>query len=159
MVGSQAERFPQIAHRVVTAGHAVGSHTYSHLDHHVVTPDQAVADMVRGAEAVGNVVGFEPRLYRAPYGHFSPETVAEARRRGWTCVLWTALGFDWEKSATPRSVAGHVVPDLEAGTIVLLHDARRAKPQDPAPVTGATAILLDEIERRGLRAVAVGDIL
>jgi hypothetical protein len=40
-----------------------------------------------------------------------------------------------------------------------LHDARRAKPMDPEPVTGATAILLEEIERRGLHAVAVGDIL
>jgi peptidoglycan-N-acetylglucosamine deacetylase len=159
MVGAQVQQFPDIARTVATAGQEIGSHTYSHLDHHAIAPEEAVEDMARGAEVIADVVGFEPRLYRAPYGHFTPETVAEARRRGWTCVFWTALGFDWEEDATPRSVADHVLPDIEPGTIVLLHDARRAKPMDPEPVTGASAILLDEIERRGLRAAAVGDIL
>ena len=159
MVGSQAERFPHMARRVVAAGHEVGSHTFSHLDHQAVAPHEAVADMVAGAEAIAGVLGFEPRLYRAPYGHFVPETTAEAERRDWTCVFWSALGFDWEDEATPRSVADRVLADLAPGTIVLLHDARRAKPMDPEPVTGATEILLDEIARRGLRAAAVGDIL
>jgi peptidoglycan/xylan/chitin deacetylase (PgdA/CDA1 family) len=159
MVGAQAETHPELARRVVEAGHEVGSHTYSHLDHHAVPPGEAVADMVAGADAIAGVLGSEPRLYRAPYGHFVPATVAEAERRGWTCVFWSALGFDWEEDATPRSVADGVLADLGPGTIVLLHDARRAKPMDPEPVTGATAILLEEIGRRGLRAAAVGDIL
>ena len=64
------------------------------------TPDEAVADMLAGAEAIADVLGFEPRLYRAPYGHFVPATVAEAERRGWTCVHWSALGEDWDESAT-----------------------------------------------------------
>ena len=148
-----------MARRVVNAGHEVGSHTFSHLDHHAVAPHEAVSDMVAGADAIAGVLGFEPHLYRAPYGHFVPATVEEAERRGWTCIFWSSLGFDWEEEATPRSVADHVLGDLGPGTIVLLHDARRAKPMDPEPVTGATAILLEEIERRGLRAAAVGDIL
>jgi peptidoglycan/xylan/chitin deacetylase (PgdA/CDA1 family) len=149
MVGSQAERYPHIARRVVSAGHEVGSHTFSHLDHHAVAPHEAVSDMVAGAEAIAGVVGFEPQLYRAPYGHFVPETAAEAERRGWRCIFWSALGYDWEVEATPRSVADRVLDDLVPGAIVLLHE----------PVTGATVILLDEIGRRGLRAVPVGDIL
>jgi peptidoglycan-N-acetylglucosamine deacetylase len=159
MVGSEARRFPAVARTVVAAGHEIGSHSFSHLDHRAVAPEEAVADMTRGAEAVEDVLGFEPLLYRAPYGHFIPETVAEAWRRGWTCVHWSALGYDWEEDATSRSVADHVLGDLEAGTIVLLHDSRRAKPMDPEPVTGATAILLDEISRRGLRAARLTDIL
>jgi peptidoglycan-N-acetylglucosamine deacetylase len=159
MVGSQAERFPHIARRVVSAGHEVGSHTFSHLDHHMVAPHEAVSDMVAGAEAIAGVVGFEPQLYRAPYGHFVPETAAEAERRGWKCIFWSALGYDWEEEATPRSVADRVLDDLVPGAIVLLHDSRRAKPMDPEPVTGAVEILLEEIGRRGLRALPVGDIL
>lgn len=159
MVGSQAERFPHIARRVVAAGHEVGSHTFSHLDHHVVAGHEAVSDMVAGAEAIAGVVGFEPQLYRAPYGHFVAETASEAERRGWTCVFWSTLGYDWEEDATPRSVADRVLADLDPGAIALLHDSRRAKPMDPEPVTGATEILLEEIGRRGLQAVPVGDII
>ena len=159
MVGAQAERYPDIARRVVSGGHEVGSHTYAHLDHHEVGGPEAVSDMLDGAGAIASVTGSTPSLYRAPYGHFVPETVAEAARRGWTCVFWSALGRDWEEGATPQSVAERVLADLEPGGIVLLHDARRALPMKPDPVTGATALLLDELGRRGLQALPVSDIL
>ena len=159
MVGSEAERFPDIARRVAAEGHAVGSHTRSHLDHHAIEPGEAVADMLAGSAAVAGVLGFEPSLYRAPYGYFVPATVREATRRGWTCVHWSALGYDWEEEATPRSVADRVLADLKPGAIVLLHDSRRAKPMEPEPVIGATALLLEELERRDLKAMTIGEML
>ena len=159
MVGSQAERHPHVARWIVSAGHEVGSHTFSHLDHYEVAPHEAVSDMVAGAEAIAGVVGFEPQLYRAPYGHFVPETAAEAQRRGWTCVFWSVLANDWEEGETARSVADRVLRGLEPGTIAVLHDSRRAKPMNPEIVTGATAILLEEIDRRGLHAGTVSEIL
>jgi hypothetical protein len=56
-------------------------------------------------------------------------------------------------------VADRILPGLDAGAIVLLHDSRRAKPMRPEPVCEATAILLSEIARRGLRSVPVSDML
>jgi peptidoglycan/xylan/chitin deacetylase (PgdA/CDA1 family) len=158
-VGAQAERFPDLARAVVAAGHEAGFHSMHHLDHEQVSPEEAVADMLAGVEAIASVIGFEPSLYRAPYGHFVPATVAEAQRRGWTCVHWSALGLDWEEDASPRSVADNVIRDLEPGAIVLLHDARRAKPMPPEPVLGGTALVLEELERRGLRSRTVSDIM
>jgi peptidoglycan-N-acetylglucosamine deacetylase len=159
MVGSEVESDPALAREVVSRGHEVGSHSMHHLDHEQVDPREAVADMVAGAQAIAAVLGFEPRLYRAPYGHFITDTVAEAEQRGWTCVHWSALGNDWEEDATGRSVADRILPGLEPGAIVLLHDSRRAKPMNPEPVVGATACLLDELARRELRACPVTDIL
>jgi peptidoglycan/xylan/chitin deacetylase (PgdA/CDA1 family) len=159
MVGSEVQRDPALACEVVAAGHEVGSHSMHHLDHAELSPEQAVADMLDGAKAIAAVLGFEPRLYRAPYGRFVPATLEEAARRDWTCVHWSALGNDWEDDATGMSVAERIVSDLTPGTIVLLHDSRRAKPMNPEPVTGATGLLLDELDRRGLRVRAVGDIL
>lgn len=159
LAGSEVERFPELARRLVAEGHAIGSHTAAHLDHEAVEAEVAVADMLAGVGAIARVLGFEPGLYRAPYGHFVPATLAEADRRGWTCVHWSTLGYDWMEEATPRSVADHVLEGLEPGAIVLLHDSRRAKPKDPEPVIGATAILLQEIEGRGLRAVSLAAML
>jgi peptidoglycan/xylan/chitin deacetylase (PgdA/CDA1 family) len=159
MVGTEVERFPEVARRVVAEGHAVGSHTLSHLDHDAIDPAEAVADMVAGAEAIGRVLGFAPTYYRAPYGYFIEATVAEATRRGWTCVHWSALGYDWEAEATPRSIADRVLSDLRPGAIVLLHDSRRQKAMEPDPMIGATAILLEELGRRGLKPATVGEML
>jgi peptidoglycan-N-acetylglucosamine deacetylase len=159
LVGSEAERDPALAHRLAASGHAVGSHSMHHLDHRAVEPERAVADMLDGAAAVERAVGFEPRLYRAPYGSFVPATVAEATRRGWSCVHWSALGMDWEEGATGQSVAGRILPDLVPGAIVLLHDSRRAKPMSPEPVVEATRILLEEADRRGLQVVSLSAML
>jgi peptidoglycan/xylan/chitin deacetylase (PgdA/CDA1 family) len=159
MVGTEVERFPEVARRAVAEGHAVGSHTLAHLDHDAVGPAEAVADMVAGAKAIERALGFEPTLYRAPYGYFVEATVDEATRRGWTCVHWSALGYDWEEEATPRSVGDRVLADLKPGAIVLLHDSRRAKPMEPEPMIGATVLLLGELERRGLKAVTIDEML
>jgi peptidoglycan/xylan/chitin deacetylase (PgdA/CDA1 family) len=159
MVGSEVARDPQLVRAVVARGHEVGSHSMHHLDHAAVTPEQAVADMLGGAQAIADVLGFEPSLYRAPYGRFTEATLAAARRRGWSCVHWSALGEDWDEAATARSVADRILPGLEPGAIVLLHDSRRAKPMNPEPVTGATALLLEEIAHRGLHARPVSGIM
>ena len=81
-----------------------------HLDHRTVEPERAVADMVDGAAAVERAIGFEPRLYRAPYGSFVPATVDEAGRRGWVCVHWSAIGMDWEEGAT-ASLLGQLLAE------------------------------------------------
>lgn len=159
MVGSEVERDPDTARAVRDAGHDVGSHSMRHLDHEAVTPDEAVADMLGGARAIEEALGVEPRLYRAPYGRFVPATVAEAERRGWTCVHWSTLGMDWLEDATPRSVADNVLRDLRPGGIVLLHDSRRAKAMRPEPVVGGTELLLGELARRGLRSVGLSEML
>jgi peptidoglycan-N-acetylglucosamine deacetylase len=159
MVGSEVRNHPQVGRAVVEAGHEVGSHSMHHLDHETIPPAQAVADMMDGARAIEEALGLEPLLYRAPYGHFVPATEAEATRRGWTCVHWSTLGMDWLEDATPRSVADNVLRDLEPGGIVLLHDSRRAKPMRPEPVVGGTALLLDELARRGLRSVGLSGML
>ena len=116
--------------------------------------------MVGGAEAIAERARLRaPPLPRA----LRPLRAGHAGRgraaAGWTCVHWSALGDDWEDDATGRSVADRILPDLGPGAIVLLHDARRTKPMNPEPVTGATALLLDELARRGLHARSVSDIL
>lgn len=155
MDGRQAEGNPDLAQAVVDAGHEVGSHAMNHT----AAPDAALADMLLGAEALERVVGFMPQLYRAPYGYFVPEAVAEADQRGWKCIAWSAEGRDWEDAETAQSVADRIRPLLVPGAIVLLHDARRDKDMDADRVIGATELILDELARRELRPRTVSGIL
>jgi peptidoglycan/xylan/chitin deacetylase (PgdA/CDA1 family) len=131
----------------------------NHFEHQHAERETAVSDMLEGAAAIERVLGFEPRLYRAPYGHFAPGTLAEAERRGWPCVLWSAEGSDWREGETAAAIAGRILPDLAPGAIVLLHDSRRAHPTDCRPMLGALEALLAEAARRGLAPVSAGELL
>ncbi len=159
-VGEQVENYPDLARELVKAGHEIGGHTMRHLDHHLRT-DQACTDMIEGAATIERLLGVGIRLYRAPYGHFVPETVLEAERRGWTCVLWSTLGEDWHADTSAATIAGRVIADLAPGAIVLLHDAQRYAHErdDCTPTIEASELVLDEAKRRGLEPVTVGELL
>jgi peptidoglycan/xylan/chitin deacetylase (PgdA/CDA1 family) len=159
MVGSQVERDPEQARAVVAAGHEVGSHSMAHLEHQHAPREEAVMDMLDGAATIERALGVEPRLYRAPYGHFAPGPFAEAERRGWTCVLWSAEGSDWRAGEEPQAIFERIALDLSPGAIVLLHDGRREKPIDCEQMLSALGLILDEAERRGLTAATVGELL
>jgi peptidoglycan/xylan/chitin deacetylase (PgdA/CDA1 family) len=159
-VGEQVESYPDLAGKLVKAGHEIGCHTMRHLDHYLQT-DQACTDMIEGAATIERLLGVGIGLYRAPYGHFVPETVLEAERRGWTCVLWTTLGEDWHADESAATIAGRVIADLAPGAIVLLHDAQRYAHErdDCTPTIEASELVLDEAKRRGLAPVTVGELL
>ncbi|HEX2728051.1 MAG TPA: hypothetical protein VHN20_19690, partial [Beijerinckiaceae bacterium] len=99
--------------------------------------------------------GTAPTLYRPPYGIFSPLALAEARRRGWTALLWSAWGRDWPARATAAGIAARATRTVSEGDIVLLHDADHyASPGSWERTAAALPLILEELQRRGLRAVA-----
>jgi peptidoglycan/xylan/chitin deacetylase (PgdA/CDA1 family) len=159
LVGAEVERDPELAHAVRDAGHELGSHSMRHLDHAEAGRREALADMVEGAAAIERALGVEPGLYRAPYGHFVPVTLAEAERRRWTCVLWSASGEDWRDGESGESISERILADLEAGAIVLLHDARHGRPVTCDPMLAALDVVLDHASRCGLEAVTVSELI
>jgi peptidoglycan/xylan/chitin deacetylase (PgdA/CDA1 family) len=159
LVARQVENDPALARRVRDAGHEIGLHSMAHLDHERLEREQAVADVVDGAALIERELDVELRLFRAPYGHFVPGTLAEAERRRWRCVSWSAWGEDWLAGESADSIAARVLVDLGPGAIVLLHDSRREKAVDCARMLTALESILDDAERRGLEPVTVSELL
>jgi peptidoglycan/xylan/chitin deacetylase (PgdA/CDA1 family) len=80
-------------------------------------------DFEHGIAAIADATGVEPRLHRPPYGIYSPASLRMARERGLQPLLWSKWGKDWRKVATPEQIAYRVTDGLEAGDVILLHDA------------------------------------
>jgi peptidoglycan/xylan/chitin deacetylase (PgdA/CDA1 family) len=159
MTGAEARSDPALARAAGAIGHEIGSHTFDHLDHQTVPVEVALGDMLDGAVALERIFGGEPALYRAPYGHFVPETLAEAEARGWTSVGWSVLGRDWLPNETADSVAARVIEKLEPGAIVVLHDGRHGKPADHRAMLAALPVILAAARERGLEPVTVSALL
>ena len=98
----------------------------------------------------------EPVLYRPPYGIFTPAALLLARRRGWEPMLWSRWGRDWRGRITPQKIAQLATTGVLSGDVVLLHDADHYSAKDSWRRTAqALPLVLDELERRGLRGIAV----
>jgi peptidoglycan/xylan/chitin deacetylase (PgdA/CDA1 family) len=123
VVGEQVRREPGIVREVAAAGHRLAVHGDRHVAATFVAPGALRADLDRCAALVAEHGGVAPDRYRPPYGVFSAAALREARRRGWTPLLWSAWGRDWRARATPDAIASRVTRDVRAGDVVLLHDA------------------------------------
>src|SRR5205085_3369004 len=123
LVGEQVERYPTLGAEIVAAGHAVGVHGYRHTLLLRRTPSALRDDLARAADVIGRATGEPPSLYRPPYGVFSPTALRLVRALGWSSFLWSRWGRDWERAATPDSIAARATRNLGAGDVVLLHDA------------------------------------
>jgi peptidoglycan/xylan/chitin deacetylase (PgdA/CDA1 family) len=156
LVGEQMARAPALAREIVAAGHALALHGQRHRCQLRLTPRALDDDYARIADAVGEVTGRAPDVYRPPYGVFSAAGLALVRRRGWRALLWSRWGCDWRGATTAEAIAARATRDLAAGDVVLLHDADTyASAGSWRRTAAALPRVLDAIERAGLRTVPV----
>jgi peptidoglycan/xylan/chitin deacetylase (PgdA/CDA1 family) len=149
LVGEQLEAKPELAREIAGRGHDFQLHGYAHVAHDLLTPEEARADLERGAETFLEVTGAAARFYRPPYGRFSEASYEACLALGLDAVYWSAWGTDWE-TISPERIAELVIPDLAPGSIVLLHDSPRyghrpsARPTAEAlPLIAASVAKLD----------------
>ncbi len=154
LVGEQVVRRPALAAEIVAAGHRVELHCHRHRNMLRLTAAEVLDDAERARAAVEGASGQAVADHRAPYGIYSRTALKAIRGRGWRPVLWSKWGRDWTRRATPASIARRATAGLRGGDIVLLHDADYySAPDSWARTAAALPIILEELERCGLRSV------
>lgn len=93
-VGSVAEKFPQLIHRIVRAGHEVACHSFAHRQVFTLTRAQFFEDTRRAKVAIENAGGTAVIGYRAP--SFSITKDSE-----WAFEVLAELGFTYDSSIFP----------------------------------------------------------
>ena len=134
VLGAEAEKHPGIVRRIVSEGHAVGSHSMSHIDLHKVSTKVAMADIEAGRAAVEQIVGQAVPLFRPPKGHLTVNVGLRLRRGDWRTWLWSVDSLDWKLDATGASVLD-ATRMAAPGDVIVMHDTV------PAAVEGVALVL------------------
>ncbi len=124
VIGRSAERFPGIVRREVALGMQVGNHSYSHpyLRPFGRRPrSQIVEEIARGADVL-TPLGARPTVFRPPGGSYSDTVLEVGRSLGERVVLWSVDPEDWRSDRTAKDITHRVLENVEAGSIVVLHD-------------------------------------
>ena len=154
--GEQVERNPELVREIAAAGHELGLHGYRHQTRRQWSNGLLAADTRRALDAVTAAAGVEPRLYRPPHGVFSLAGLRLIRALELQPLLWSKWGRDWERRATPETITARVTGGLEAGDVVLLHDADHYSAHGSWRATAAAiGLIADRIAAAGLRTASV----
>jgi peptidoglycan/xylan/chitin deacetylase (PgdA/CDA1 family) len=156
LAGEQVVRRPALAAEIVAAGHRVELHCYRHRNLLRLRVRELLEDAERARAVIEEATGQTIADYRPPYGIFSAATLRAVRRRGWRPVLWSRWGKDWARRATAESIARRSSSGIQAGDIVLLHDADYYSARGSWVRTAAALpLILTELESRGLKTVSL----
>ncbi len=156
LVGEQVDRDRALAAEIAAAGHSIAVHAYRHRNMQRLTPARFAEDLDRGLSTIAEATGTEPRLYRPPFGIFTPPGPGIVRGRGLDPLLWSKWGHDWRGRATAASITNEVTEHLRGGDVLLLHDADHYNARDSWRATAeAVPQILDRIEAAGLRTIAL----
>jgi len=148
-IGSQARRYPTLVRRASAEGHEIANHTLDHRHPWTMSATAARRQVRDGAVALADILGYAPRLYRAPHGRRRACMVEEAMTCGETPVHWNLSAVDWGPLGTSQRIARRL-QRVRANDVVLMHDGcnRHNRPGD---LLRALPGFLDELRRRQLQ--------
>lgn len=108
---------------IVRRGHGIGNHSHSHPQawFWALGPRRMAREIGDAQQALADITGQAPRLYRSVVGMTNPFVAAALREHGLTRVAWSARGFDGVR-CEPDTTVARIVRSLDPGAIVLLHE-------------------------------------
>ena len=119
MVGDNVRRHPEVFQKVLDEGHAVGNHTFHHLQGLYTSRDAYLRDVMLADKLISSP------LFRPPHGHMR-EMQYLTLSRSFKCVMWDVVTRDYNASLTPDYVLGVVQRLSRDGSIVVFHDSLKA---------------------------------
>jgi peptidoglycan/xylan/chitin deacetylase (PgdA/CDA1 family) len=154
LLGTNVDADPASARAVAEAGHAIGSHAYTHRSMVLQTRAEVERQLARADAAIRKATGVRPAFFRPPYGAENDATLAASKALGYVAVEWSVSSKDWDRPGVDVIVE-NVLSQIHNGAIVLMHDGGGDRSQTVA----AVARLIPELRRRGYRLVTVPELL
>ncbi|MEH7118410.1 polysaccharide deacetylase family protein [Neobacillus vireti] len=148
--GNWTKKNPELAKMIVSAGHEVGNHSYSHPDMSKLTAAKAREQMMKTNEIIEAATGEKCVWFAPPSGSYRDETVKIANELNMKTVMWTVDTVDWRKPS-PDVLINRVLSKIDKGSMVLMH---------PTESTAKSLErLIISIEKKNLRIGTVSDLM
>ncbi len=119
-IGENVKQNPAIYKRIIDENHAVGNHTYNHLNGWKSEHDQYVNDVKDCAELVSST------LFRPPYGRIGFQQIQDLKKH-YKIIMWDVLSGDFDTEIDAEKCIKNVLDNVSSGSIIVFHDSLKAK--------------------------------
>lgn len=140
MIGRNVEANPGVARDVAAAGHMIINHTWDHADLAPMRPGQVRDEIERATDMIHAATDQRPRMFRAPYGLWSPLLLGLCQAAGLRPLDWSVDPKDWARPGVARIVR-NILTHTRSGSIILEHDGGG----DRAETVAALAIVIPRL--------------
>lgn len=126
-IGNNIDKHPETFKEIIAAGHAVGNHTYNHLNGWDTDLAMYIANTEYCAKAIQKHMPEGTKLFRPPYGKISSDKANALRLKGYKLIMWDVLSADFDRGISPEKCLKNVVKNTRNGSIIIFHDSLKAQ--------------------------------
>jgi peptidoglycan-N-acetylglucosamine deacetylase len=123
-IGNNVERYPDVFQEIINEGHAIGNHTYHHLNGWKTSDEKYIADIAQAVQII------KSNLFRPPYGRIKnsqAKRIASAlQTSNEKIIMWDVLSADFDSTFSPEQCLKHVLDNSVSGSIIVFHDSEKA---------------------------------
>lgn len=136
-IGENIQKNPKIFKRILSEGHAVGNHTYNHLNGWKKNNSDYIKNFKLCEEIIkvskqtieksnDNIKKENSLLFRPPYGKIKPTASRYIRKKKHKIIMWDVLSYDFDSSISPQQCYENVINNVRSGSIIVFHDSLKA---------------------------------
>lgn len=160
VVGTNAEKYPELLKRMHEEGHLIGTHNYVHKTNWLMGPAAVKKQIQKTNKIIYDATGVRSHYYRPPWGIVN---LFDFAGRGNTqIVLWSAMFSDWRVKVGANRLTERMMRKLRGGEVFLLHDCGAtlgANSDAPREMLMALERVLQEAKGRGLQSIRIDEMI
>ncbi|HYG50590.1 MAG TPA: polysaccharide deacetylase family protein [Flavobacteriales bacterium] len=118
-IGNNILKFPEVFKQVAAKGHAIGNHTFNHVNGWKTANRDYYRNILKCQELM------QTKLFRPPYGKITREQTRVVSTR-FDIIMWDVLAGDFDLRVNGEKCLDNVIKNIRPGSIVVFHDSEKA---------------------------------
>ncbi len=124
-IGDNIRKYPEIFQKTIAEGHAIGNHTFNHLNGWKTGTEEYIENAMRGKAIIEEHIVAAP-LFRPPYGKIKNSQAKILKQLGYSIIMWDVISVDYDATVSKEDCLDNVLRNIKPGSIVVFHDSVKA---------------------------------
>jgi peptidoglycan-N-acetylglucosamine deacetylase len=113
--GRAAEKYPDLVNLIISRGHIIGNHGYSHPDGYRTSTEKYLEDVLKAAGVTSSV------FFRPPFGRMGIKQYRRLKKQ-YRIIFWDIMPYDFAESFGSNRSLLILKKRIRPGSIIVLHD-------------------------------------
>ena len=152
VIGKKAETQPDLIRRIISEGHIIGNHSYSHSYFlGFFSNSRLRGDIEKANQIIVDIIEKKTLYFRPPFGVTNPRYRRVLKELGMTSIGWSLRSLD-TRAKTKYQLIDRVLTNVKKKDIVLLHDNQQV-------TLDALEDIIEHFKQKGLKMEALPKVI